>query len=830
MVWTRMLAVALGHEITAVLAVVAAFFCGMALGAWLLDSTVSRSARPGRWYAFLELSIGLWAFILIFLLPWANNLAPMLTGINPSAVRHWAVAFLLPFFLLLPATFAMGATLPAMERLLARLQRNGWSVGGLYAANTFGAVAGTMLSSFVIAPAIGFRATTGILAMVNILCAIATRYGAAKGESERPPIQAKQGAGMAQQRLLIILAATGLLGIGYEVLAIRVVSQVLENTIFSFASLLAVYLLGTASGAAIYQWVAPRHKFEMVLTFLLEATAFFCGIGIIVLSQAESIFLGLREWVGGGVFGAMIGEIGLAGVVFFLPTLGMGATFSHLAQGARRRNGGVGRALCVNTLGASAAPLVFGVVILPHLGPKWALMLIALGYLVLIPTRQWRHWMPALVPLLLVGILWFHADNFHVVKLPAGSRVAAHRDGVMAAVTVVEDSRKDYYLKVNNKFMMGGTASVFSDGRQGHIPLLLHPHPKRALFLGLGTGATFAASADHPKLVADGVELVPEIVEMLPYFEKATGKLDLNDRLHLHIADARRFVKTSRETYDVIVADLFHPARDGAGFLYTVEHYDAIRALLATDGLFCQWLPLYQMDLDVLRTITRTFLHSFPHGVGFMATYSLKTPIIGLIASRKPLSFPTDYLKNRLANDPLEMKLQQYRLHDIFSIFGGFMAGTEDLANFAGSGPLNTDDRPLVVFQAPHFAYDHNEPAYVRLLDLVDHLNPSPDQILLLNGKTHEKMIGQRLSAYWEARNKFLYAGVGVRQTSNVQDMLVQIQDPLLEILAESPDFRPAYDPLVFMARRLREIDPEAAEKLLLELEEVDLKRCTFQQ
>ena len=194
-------------------------------------------------------------------------------------------------------------------------------------------------------------------------------------------------------------------------------------------------------------------------------------------------------------------------------------------------------------------------------------------------------------------------------------------------VFVVEDREGHYYLKVNNKFLMGSTASQFSDGRQGHIPLLLHPNPKRALFLGLGTGVTFAAGALHPSLSADGVELVPEILQVLPYFEKATGSFDKYPQLNIHVADARRYINTSQEFYDLIVADLFHPARDGAGFLYTAEHFDAIRARLAPGGIFCQWLPLYQMDLDVLRLIIRTFLKVFPEGNAFLATSACRHPL-----------------------------------------------------------------------------------------------------------------------------------------------------------------------------------------------------------
>ncbi len=135
-VWIRMFAVGLGHEFPSVLAVVAAFFGGFALGAWGLDGRVSRSRVPGRWYAALEIVIGTWGFASVALIPWANGQVALLTGPVPGPVRQWAIAFLVPLVVLLPATTAMGATLPAMDRFFSRLRADGHSIGGLYGANT----------------------------------------------------------------------------------------------------------------------------------------------------------------------------------------------------------------------------------------------------------------------------------------------------------------------------------------------------------------------------------------------------------------------------------------------------------------------------------------------------------------------------------------------------------------------------------------------------------------------------------------------------------------------------------------------------------------------
>ncbi len=821
-VWTRLFAVGLGHEIPAVLAVVAAFFSGLALGAWSLDRRVSTSRIPGHWYASLELLIGIWAVVLVFLIPPGNFLAARLMGVSPAPLRHWAVAFLIPFFLLLPATMAMGATLPAAERLFSRLRQDGWSVGGLYAANTLGAVAGTMLTTFIVAPALGFKATLYSLAALNLLCGVGILAGPARREKERPPVNISFTGVPVPTRLTPILFFTGLLGIGYEVLVVRVLSQVLENTIYSFAGVLSIYLFGTACGAALYQKFAPRKQYKQVLAALLIALSTACFLGIVLLWASPSIYQGVREALGGGLWGAVLGEATLAVLVFFLPTLCMGATFSHLAQGARGPEEGLGRALGINTLGSSLAPALFGVVCLPALGAKTTLIILASGYLVLaLPWRSARRW-PALIPLCLASLLLFIPGQLRLVDLPPGGKIVAHREGVMAAVTVVEDADHDRFLKVNNHFVMGGTASHYSDARQALIPLLLHPQPEKALFLGLGTGATFGAAALYPGLQADGVELVPEIVPLLPLFRRTAGDLLGQKRLKIFVADARRFVNATDTKYDVIVADLFHPARDGAGSLYTVEHFQAIRSHLKADGLFCQWLPLYQLDLPVLQTIIRTFLHVFPEGSAVLAQYSLKMPILGLVAGTKPLRYPPDWLEGRVQEDNLRSSLEALHLKDSLSLFGLFLSGSEDLRIFAGKGPLNTDDRPVVIFEAPRFVYSRQQPPSARLLALMQHLHPQPQDILQPAHNPSEVNQQERLAAYWQARQRFLLAGAGVEETDDPQKMLNAVRVPLLSIVRQDQDFAPAYDPLLVLAWRLSRTEPLAAQELLQELEQAN--------
>jgi spermidine synthase len=430
-----------------------------------------------------------------------------------------------------------------------------------------------------------------------------------------------------------------------------------------------------------------------------------------------------------------------------------------------------------------------------------------------------------LVSLLAGIILLLSPFSLDLISLEPGDTVLEHRDGVIATVTILKDRQNEVHLKINNRFQMGGTSSVFSDRREGHIPLLLHPDPKQALFLGMGTGGTLAAAADHPMLRAVGVELVPEVIPLLHHFERATGAISRNPNLRLVAADARRYVNCSRDKYDVIVADLFHPARDGAGSLYTREHFQAIASRLNPGGIFCQWLPLYQMDLDLLRVIVRTFLEVFPDGSAFMAHYSLKAPIIGLVSSTRASGYPSDWWDMRMQDRTLREKLERLRLDSLYSLLGCFMAASRDLQDFAGHAPLNTDDRPVVTFQAPRFTYGEQEPAYQRLLALVDRFSPRPEQILATIHKEEDSDTHRRLASYWNARNLFIHAGVGLPETGDVRVVLRSARKNLLEVVRVSQDFTAAYLPLLAMARRLYPMDPEETKSLLLDLEEANPRR-----
>lgn len=819
-VYTQQCALWLGHESAAVLAIVAAFFGGLALGSLLLGPYIEHSAYPVRWYAFCELIIGIWSLGVALLMHTYSDWMLQLTGVQPSPLWQWTIAFCGIFVLLLPATAAMGATLPAVERVLDPMHEKGRSIAGYYAANTLGAVVGVLATAFWLIPVLGLTHTAFVCIVLNLCCAVTALVMLPQSSKvvKQPIASIPSGSFHA----LTLLAFTGLLGIGYEVLVVRVLNQITEDTVYTFAMLLAVYLLGTSLGAAVYErWLFTMRNTEQMSNRLLCGLAATCLMSTAILSASErtkNFFLG---WMGHSMAAALAAEAAMALLAFGLPTVVMGALFSHLSAVANASGISFGRSLGVNTLGAAIAPLLFGVIITPMLGPKTALLLIAIGYLVLTTQLAWLSttvWI--LVAMASALAIWMPPLAF--IDVPEGGHVVSYRDGAMAAVSVVEDRVGTARLRINNRQQEGSSSTLMVDGRQALLPLLLHPEPRRALFLGLGTGITASMAAEDPTLQVDAVELLPEVIEASKYFRRLFDGGTASPRLHLITADARRFVRTARQRYDVIVADNFHPARSGSGALYTVEHFRAVRERLSSGGLFCQWLPLHQLDLKTLRSIVRSFTSIYPGGWAILASNSLDTPVLGLIGQVSDNRFDISRVRHRLNTTTFSTELSYFRLEDEFALLGSFVAGPKALSLFADKAAPNTDDHPIVAYLAPRITYAPESLPRDRLIELLHEFSIDPAELI-----THraDPSWSRRLAAYWTARNQYIEAGRNIQPSTTVQEMLSQVREPLLSVLRISPDFWPAYDPLIHMATLLERTDASAARALLQELLEIQPAR-----
>jgi spermidine synthase len=801
-VWARMFGAGFGHEMAGVLAVVSAFFAGMAIGGAALDRSVSRSPSPARWYVGLELVIAGWAVLSAFAIPAANTFAHAWLGVAPGALRHWGTAFAVPLALLLPATAAMGATLPALDRIVAPLVPSRRAIGGLYAANTAGAAIGTLASAHVLVPRLGLRGTLLLFATLNVACALVIVWLSPALRSDRAAPPSAPATGLSSRRIAVTVFATGLLGIGYEALGVRVLCQALENSVYSFAGVLAVYLFGTALGAAIYQRTLSARTPERIQILLLVGLSTSCALGLWPLSQVGPIYAAARGALGDEPLAVALAESLTAAAVFVLPTLWMGATFSHLVQCARGERGGAGRASALNSVGGALAPPLFGVLLAPAIGMRLSLVAVVGGFLLLLPPRRGAAW--AALPIALLMLVPGEMPGPHLLP---DERLLARREGVMAVVSVVEDARGSRRLRVNSRFEMGGTDAGAAERLQAHIPLLLHPRPQRALFLGVASGVTVGATLAHPDLHSDAVELVPEVLELLPYFEPENGAPQRAGAIRLFAADARRFVRASGEHYDVVVADLFHPGQDGAGTLYTREHFQGIRARLAPGGLFCQWLPLHQLDLATLGIVVAAFLDVFPEPHAFVAGAGLN-PALGLIGRVGSGAIAVDSWQRRV--EPLLAKsLARSGLTDLESLLGLLVVEPAGLRALARGAEPSTDDRPSVIYRAPLFTVRRDGRSWGRLDELlrrgppdVRGLVPAADTAILAR-------VAERRRAFVLYQDALVAAAEGRGADAFAT---------LWRSFEASPGFEPAVDHAVEILRTQGPSDPGRALRLLQRL------------
>ncbi|HMJ90137.1 MAG TPA: hypothetical protein VK530_09990, partial [Candidatus Acidoferrum sp.] len=279
--------------------------------------------------------------------------------------------------------------------------------------------------------------------------------------------------------------------------------------------------------------------------------------------------------------------------------------------------------------------------------------------------------------------------------------------------------------------------------------------------------------------------------------------------------DARRFIRVTTNVYDVIVADLFHPARDGAGSLYTVEHFDAIRERLAMDGLFCQWLPLHQLDEQMLGVIAHSFVTVFPDAQMFLLRYNVDAPVIGLVGTFSRFNYGADWVEQREMSSDLRDELKRLALGDSLRLLGHFVGDATLLIPAGSYDQLNTDDLPLVTFGGPRFVYDTQAAPFGRLAKMIDsrHRMTSAEQVSMWTGITNDGDFRMRLIRFTRARDEYLRGLL-----SDLEGQPDVAINAYLESARISDEFTSGYAQCISIAAVLARTEPAKARAVLEKL------------
>lgn len=675
-----------------------------------------------RLYARLEAALALAIFAYVAVRPGLGGVAAALASWSPPVLLPLLQTAFAAVVLVVP-TALLGATLPAAGTVLAAGDASG--AARFYACNALGGALGAILCVTLALPTLGTRGTYLFCAGLDLVLAAVAVVAAAAGKrtnaraplatdrqasAHRDPEEAISSGSSPRHALALVLTATsGFIGLACEVLWLRGLSGVLSNSVYSFALMLAAVLVGIVLGAAI---AAPLLRNARALASRLAWTASLLALAIVgsgtALRFVATLSLSLASR-----FGMHSPRVGFAveaslGVLVILPAAtALGALFAlalALAEAGAptRRFGGV---LAANTAGAVAGSLTAAFVMLPRLGLGTSLLatsaLAAVLALLAARPRSARAAAPAVVAALGVAAAALAPPLDVRWRDQGAEQILFERQGAAATVLVTADARGQKRLRVNGQYSLGGTSGLLLERRQALLPLLLHPDPRRVLVIGVGTGDTLGAAVADPAVEADGVELIPEVLEAAALFAEENRGAMAHPRARLFADDARSHLLAATDRYDVIVSDLFLPWTAGTASLYARELYATGRARLAPGGLYAQWLPLHQLATDDLKSIIATFLDVFPHVQLWVAYHRSDTPLALLVGSDTPVRLDAATRRARLGNADLAAVLRSAGFLDPADVAPLYVASERQLRPAVAVAPIITDDRPGLEFSAP---------------------------------------------------------------------------------------------------------------------------------
>ncbi len=716
--WTRRLTLVFGSGLFATATILATFMGGLALGSWWLGRRVDRRDDPLAYFGRLEIGVGLYAlavpYVLAAILPlyrWVYGASDGADAVvNATRFVLCAAVFVLP-------TVLMGGTLPALSRFVARETRTlGASVGRLYAVNTLGAVAGSVVAGFVLIEVLGIRRTEMLTAAVNLgvgstALAWGRRARLAPVETSVPDAGRDRAPVSARRLALTAYALSGLAALGYEVAWTRLLTFFLGNSTYAFAAMLATFLLGLALGAFAMARVVERLRDPWRWFALLQlGIAASVGVALAAYPDSPGIYLVLSKlFAGGSWLEWIVVRFAIAAALLLAPTLLMGAAFplaSRLYLAERRRVGAdVGRLYAANTVGAIAGSVGVGFVLIPLLGVRTTVVaLIGLNAAVAIATgRSAARHGRAIAVVAAAAAIAFATLLPHDVFLTAVRRtfpdeeILYYREFPSATVFVTRSEHDERWVHFSDQRASGGTMNLPGHRFWGHLPSLLAERRRSALVITFGSGITLGAVATHPFreiVCAEICEGIREPAKLFPENHDVLG----DPRVRLVIDDGRNYVLGTDRRFDVVVSE--PPLLETAGVvnLYTEEFYDLVKRRLAPGGVFCQWIPSFEFDRPEHAAIVRTFLKVFPD-----ATF-WGSPLYGdtmLLGGNGPIAIDLDRIAKRLEESRVRNDLSECGIRNADEVLGYFGLSSRGLSRYCGDGPVLTDDRTRLDFEMP---------------------------------------------------------------------------------------------------------------------------------
>lgn len=721
-VWFQLLQLVIGSSAVSLGLLLAAYMGGLCLGSAAFSRLVPAVQHPLRIYAFLELGIGAFGIIALIGVPLIGRLYLLgpTSGLFGIVVRGVIAAACL-----LPPTILMGASFPAVTRAVGTNPPGVSRMGWLYSANVAGAVLGCVLAGFYLLRVYDMAVATWTAAAINVAAALLA-FGLAKSFAHKPGGAAERGVRYAPQTAVIYaaIAFSGMSALGAEVVWTRLLSLLLGPTVYTFSIILAVFLVGLWAGSAAGSYLARRVRDARIALaaaqILLAVTIAFTAWTLAYALPAWPVdpWLSTNPWFNFDL------DVARCVRAIFPATLLWGASFP-LALAAAAAEGEdparlSGEVYSANTAGSILGALAFSLVLIPAIGTKGSQQLLiwlaAAGAVLalLAASRKAAVLVGAIAgaAVLAAGL----ASTVATIPWPAiayGRRIAPIlRDianagtnpatplfvgeGINSSVVITENADvRSFYVSGKSE-----ASSTLIDMRlqrmMGHMPALVHGNARSVLVVGFGAGVTAGSFVPYPDVeritICELESIIPPASDQ--FFAKENYHVLHDPRARVVYDDARHYISTAPQKFDVITTDPIHPWVKGTSTLYSREYYQLVKSHLNPGGVVAQWLPIYESDRETVATELATFFDVFPDATvwgNFLNGSGYDLVLLGRTDS-SPISI--DGIQQRLGQpgySGVAASLADAGFSSAVDLIATYVGRAADLQPMLAGAPINDD-------------------------------------------------------------------------------------------------------------------------------------------
>jgi spermidine synthase len=717
-VWYQLLQLVIGSSAISLGVLLATFMGGLCAGSLALPRLKrAQGQHPLRVYAKIEFGIALFGVLVLVGMP-------LVDGVYTAAVGHGLPAILLRALVaglcLLPPTFLMGASLPAASRWIETSPEGVSWMGMLYGANTGGAVFGCLLAGFYLLREFDMVTATFVAAALNVAVGLVSLSIA-----KATPAEVNDAPSVPKARaywpVYVAIALSGATALGAEVIWTRLLGLMLGATVYTFSIILGVFLVGLGAGSAGGSAIARNLR----TTASARAAFGICQL-LLMLAIAWTAFMvseSLPYWPVNPLLSTSpwyTFQIDMARCLWaVLPgTLLWGASFPLALAAAAQKDGDAGRLVggiyAANTGGAIVGALSFSLFLVPWVGTQGAerlliLLAVTSALIILVPlvaaSRRMAGMAGLTASLVLAGFLVAHVAGVPGMLIAYGRRIMTSMnrskilftgEGINSSIAISRWEDGAVQFHVSGKVEASSEPYDMRLQRMlGHIPALYHKEPKSVLIVGFGAGVTAGTFVLHPSVqrivICEMEPLIPPTATQ--YFAQENYNVMHDPRVQIVYDDARHFILTTREKFDIITSDPIHPWVKGSATLYSKEYFDLVKEHLNPGGVVTQWVPLYESDLPTVKSEFATFFDAFPNGTvwGNENGGGYDTVALGQL---EPPHIDLDALDARLARPDharVIQSLQVVGFGSLPSLLGTYAGQRSDLEPWLAGAEINRD-------------------------------------------------------------------------------------------------------------------------------------------